>query len=68
MPFEQITDDIWREDLELKLFAATCMVWLVLPQMKERRWGRITNVLNIGPKAPRAGGAPTALRGRRRWR
>ena len=29
--------------------------------MKERRWGRIINVLNIGAKAPRAGGAPTAV-------
>jgi 3-oxoacyl-[acyl-carrier protein] reductase len=61
MPFEQITDEMWREDLELKLFAAIRMARLVLPQMKERRWGRIINVLNIGAKAPRGGGAPTAL-------
>lgn len=61
MPFEQITDEIWREDLELKLFAAIRMSRLVLPQMKERCWGRIINVLNIGAKAPRAGGAPTVV-------
>ncbi|MBV8456795.1 MAG: SDR family oxidoreductase [Acetobacteraceae bacterium] len=61
MPFEQITDEIWREDLELKLFAPIRMARLVLPQMKERRWGRIINVLNIGAKAPRGGGAPTAV-------
>ncbi len=61
MPFEQITDEIWREDLELKLFAAIRMARLVLPQMKGRRWGRIINVLNIGAKAPRGGGAPTAV-------
>ena len=29
--------------------------------MKERRWGRIINVLNIGAKAPRAGSAPTSV-------
>jgi 3-oxoacyl-[acyl-carrier protein] reductase len=29
--------------------------------MKERKWGRIINVLNLGAKAPRAGGAPTAV-------
>jgi NAD(P)-dependent dehydrogenase (short-subunit alcohol dehydrogenase family) len=29
--------------------------------MKERRWGRIINVLNIGAKAPRAGSAPTSI-------
>src|SRR5262249_43791873 len=34
---------------------------LVWPQMKERRWGRIINVLNIGAKAPRGGSAPTSI-------
>jgi NAD(P)-dependent dehydrogenase (short-subunit alcohol dehydrogenase family) len=29
--------------------------------MVERRWGRIINVLNVGAKAPRPGGAPTAV-------
>jgi NAD(P)-dependent dehydrogenase (short-subunit alcohol dehydrogenase family) len=29
--------------------------------MKERRWGRVINVLNIGAKAPRAASAPTAI-------
>jgi 3-oxoacyl-[acyl-carrier protein] reductase len=61
MPFEQITDEIWQEDLDLKLFAAIRLCRLVFPQMKDRRWGRIINVLNIGAKAPRAGGAPTAV-------
>jgi NAD(P)-dependent dehydrogenase (short-subunit alcohol dehydrogenase family) len=61
MPFEQITDEIWQEDFELKLFAAIRLARLVFPQMKERRWGRIINVLNIGAKAPRAGGAPTVV-------
>ena len=29
--------------------------------MKERQWGRVINVLNIGSKAPRAGSAPTTI-------
>lgn len=61
MPFEEITDAIWQEDLDLKLFAAIRLCRLAMPPMKERRWGRIINVLNIGAKAPRAGGAPTAV-------
>jgi 3-oxoacyl-[acyl-carrier protein] reductase len=61
MSFEQITDEIWQEDLDLKLFAAIRLTRLIFPQMKERRWGRVINVLNIGAKAPRAGGAPTAV-------
>jgi 3-oxoacyl-[acyl-carrier protein] reductase len=60
-PFEQITDDIWREDFDQKLFAAIRLTRLVWPQLKERRWGRIINTLNIGAKAPRPGGAPTAV-------
>ena len=61
MPFEQVTDEIWQEDLDLKLFAAIRLARLALPGMRERRWGRIINVLNIGAKAPRAGSAPTAV-------
>ena len=50
-----------QEDLELKLFAAVRFCRLVMPQMKERKWGRIINVLNIGAKAPRAASAPTSV-------
>jgi len=60
-PFTSITDEVWQADLDLKLFAAIRLTRLVWPQMVERRWGRVINVLNIGAKAPRAGGAPTAV-------
>ncbi len=59
--FEKLTDDIMQRDLEDKLFAAIRLIRLVSPQMKERRWGRIINVLNIGAKAPRGGSAPTSI-------
>ena len=59
--FEEITDEMWHEDLNLKLFGAIRLCRLALPPMKERRWGRILNVVTIGGKAPRAGGAPTAV-------
>ncbi|PPQ34055.1 SDR family oxidoreductase [Rhodopila globiformis] len=61
MPSEQITDAIWQEDLDLKLFAAIRLSRLAWPGMRQRRWGRIINVLNTGAKAPRANGAPTAV-------
>jgi 3-oxoacyl-[acyl-carrier protein] reductase len=61
MPSEQITDAIWQEDLDLKLFAAIRLTRLCWPGMKARKWGRIINVLNTGAKAPRANGAPTAV-------
>ncbi len=57
--FEDITDEMWQQDLDLKLFAAIRLSRLALPGMKERKWGRIINILNIGAKAPRPRGAPT---------
>ena len=59
--FEAVTDAIWQEDLDLKLFAAIRLTRLVWPQMKQNRWGRVINVLNTGGKAPRAGTAPTSV-------
>jgi NAD(P)-dependent dehydrogenase (short-subunit alcohol dehydrogenase family) len=50
-----------QEDLDQKLFAAIRLTRLAWPQMKERRWGRVINVLNIGAKAPRAASAPTSI-------
>ncbi|GAA0636084.1 SDR family oxidoreductase [Kutzneria viridogrisea] len=61
MPSDQITDDIWREDLDLKVFAAIRLTRLVWPGMKQRKWGRIINVLNTGAKTPQANGAPTVV-------
>jgi NAD(P)-dependent dehydrogenase (short-subunit alcohol dehydrogenase family) len=61
MPSDQITDEIWQDDLDLKLFAAIRLSRLCWPGMKARKWGRIINVLNTGAKAPRANGAPTAV-------
>jgi NAD(P)-dependent dehydrogenase (short-subunit alcohol dehydrogenase family) len=59
--FEDITDELWQQDFDQKLFAAIRLTRLVWPQMKERRWGRVINVLNIGAKAPRPGSAPTSV-------
>jgi 3-oxoacyl-[acyl-carrier protein] reductase len=61
MPFDKVTDDVLHDDLELKLFAALRLIRLVAPQMKERRFGRIINVLNIGAKAPRPNSMPTSV-------
>ena len=60
-PSEELTDEMWQSDLDLKLFAQIRLARLVFPQMKQRRWGRIVNVLNIGAKAPGADSAPTSV-------
>jgi 3-oxoacyl-[acyl-carrier protein] reductase len=61
MSFETVTDEVWQEDLDLKLFAAIRFSRLVWPEMKSRKWGRIINVLNIGAKAPAAASTPTSV-------
>lgn len=60
-PFLEMTDEQWKGDLELKLFAQIRFSRLAFRDMKERRWGRIINVLNTGAKTPAAEGAPTAV-------
>jgi 3-oxoacyl-[acyl-carrier protein] reductase len=60
-PFEKLSDETLQADFDQKLFAAVRFTRLVWPQMKERKWGRIINVLNIGAKAPRGGSAPTSI-------
>jgi 3-oxoacyl-[acyl-carrier protein] reductase len=60
-PFESLTDEVMQGDLEQKFFAALRLTRLVWPQLKERKWGRVINVLNIGAKAPRANSAPTTI-------
>ena len=59
--FEDITDEVWQADLDLKLFAAIRFSRLVFPGMRERRWGRIINILNTAAKAPPPGSAPTSV-------
>ena len=60
-PFLTISDELWEDDLSLKLHAAIRLCRAVLPGMRERKWGRIINVLNIGAKAPAATSTPTSV-------
>src|SRR3954471_19155471 len=59
--FDTVTDEDWQGDLDLKLFAAIRLCRAALPGMRERKWGRIVNVLNIGAKAPGPDSTPTSV-------
>ena len=48
--FEELTDEIWQGDFDLKVFTAVRFSRRAFSGMKNRRWGRIINVLNIGAK------------------
>ena len=45
--FDDISDAVWQEDIDLKLMAPIRFSRLVLPAMKRRRWGRIINGLSL---------------------
>src|SRR3990172_854027 len=38
--FETLTDEVWMQDFDLKLFSAIRLCRLAWPSMKARRWGR----------------------------
>lgn len=47
-PFLTLTDDDWEQMLAVNLKSAFVCSQLVLPDMIERRWGRIVNISSIG--------------------
>jgi 3-oxoacyl-[acyl-carrier protein] reductase len=51
-PFESHEWDVWQQAVELTLRSAVELTRLVLPGMKDRRWGRILNVTSIAVKQP----------------
>jgi NAD(P)-dependent dehydrogenase (short-subunit alcohol dehydrogenase family) len=59
--FESVTDALWQQDLDLKLFAAIRLSRLAIPHMKKQGGGRIVNITTIGAKQPRARSTPTTV-------
>ena len=51
-PFETHGWDAWERTVQLTLRSAVELTRLILPGMKERRWGRIINVTSITVKQP----------------
>ncbi len=60
-PFEQATDEIWLEDIEIKLMGAVRCARLVIPYMKKQGGGRIINMTTVGGKAPGGRSVPTSV-------
>lgn len=59
--FENVTDDEWMADFDLKVWAAVRFARLTIPYMRRAGSGRIINVINLGAKAPGAGSSPTSV-------
>jgi len=56
-PIDRVRDEDWDSLLELNLTACMVLTRALVPQMKERKWGRIihiSSVLGLGSKAGRS--------------
>ncbi len=50
--FENLSDEHWSDAFEQVLMSAVRFTRLVLPDMKEKNWGRIINVTSLSVKQP----------------
>lgn len=50
--FESLTRETWDDAVRLLLHSVLDLTRLVLPGMKERRWGRVLNITSIASKQP----------------
>jgi 3-oxoacyl-[acyl-carrier protein] reductase len=50
--FEKHTDEDWQKAINLTMMSVLRMSKLVLPSMKEKKWGRIINISSVSVKTP----------------
>jgi len=50
--FEDIEDQVWRDAFELKFMGAVRLTRAAVPHMKERKYGRIVNVIGMFGREP----------------
>jgi 3-oxoacyl-[acyl-carrier protein] reductase len=61
VPFAQANDEVWREDMEVKLYGAIRCMRLAIPYIRMQGGGRIINMTTIGGKQPGARSVPTSV-------
>ncbi|WNR42628.1 SDR family NAD(P)-dependent oxidoreductase [Paenibacillus roseipurpureus] len=60
-PFEEVGTELWRQDLELKLFGAIHCSRFAIPHMREAGGGSIINITTSAAKTPPASSLPTSV-------
>ncbi len=60
-PFEDVTDDEWEYDFDLKVWGAVRLIRCSIPEMRKVGGGRIINVTNLGGRTPGPGSMPTSI-------
>lgn len=59
--FEEVSDDDWEFDFDLKVWGAVRFIRAVVPEMRKVGGGRIINVTNLGGRTPGASSMPTSI-------
>ena len=60
-PFEEVSDDEWEYDFDLKVWGAVRLIRRSIPEMRKVGGGRIINVTNLGGRTPGPGSMPTSI-------
>ena len=60
-PLEEVSDEDWESDFELKVWGAVRLIRSVVPEMRRMGGGRIINVTNLGGRTPGAASMPTSI-------
>jgi len=61
LPFDDLTDERWLENLQLKLFGYLRMARLALPHLRKNGWGRIVNIAGVAGLQPSPLAMPVGL-------
>ncbi|MBM3942364.1 MAG: SDR family oxidoreductase [SAR202 cluster bacterium] len=59
--FENVTDEEWESDFDLKVWGAVRLMRACIPEMRKVGGGRIINVTNLGGRTPGASSMPTSI-------
>ena len=59
--FEQVSQEDWEFDFELKVWGAVRLIQQSIPEMRKVGGGRIINVTNLGGRTPGASSMPTSI-------
>jgi len=61
IPFDELTEELWLENLKLKLFGYLRMARQVLPHLRRNGWGRIVNIAGLAGLQPTPMSMPIGL-------
>ena len=59
--FEEVSDEDWDYDFELKVWGAVRLIRHAIPEMRKVDGGRIINVTNLGGRTPGPSSMPTSI-------